>query len=351
MNPLLPAPETLPAAWGWLHGLLMVTFPLHLLAMNAMLGTAALSLLARLKGGPLDLRLARELAKVLPVLIALTVNLGVPPLLFAQVLYGPLLYTSSVLMAVFWLGVPLSLLAAYCAAYLYAYRFAAPGRWGFVPIALALALLFGIAFVFTGNMTLMLEPGRWSAYFGNRGGTLLDLGSPMFWPRYLHNVVGALAVGGLFVAVWGRARAGREPQVGERAVRLGLKVFTRLTLAELLLGAGFLLSVPRPVRGLFLGGSPVATGLLGAGALLAILALAAGVRGRVILCAGLTVPLLYLMAFMRDVLRAGILEPVFGPEALKVAPQTGPMVLFLAILVAGLAVIVWMVRKSLQAGG
>ena len=88
-----------------------------------------------------------------------------------------------------------------------------------------------------------------------------------------------------------------------------------------------------------------------AGALLAILALVAGVRGRVIHCAGLTVPLLYLIACMRDVLRTGILKPVFGPEALKVAPQYGPMVLFLAILVAGLAVIVWMVRKALQMGG
>ena len=51
MNALIPSPDTLPVAWIWLQGLLMLMFPLHLLLMNAMLGFTAVSLYTRLKGG------------------------------------------------------------------------------------------------------------------------------------------------------------------------------------------------------------------------------------------------------------------------------------------------------------
>ena len=63
MNGLIPSPDTLPVAWSWLQGLLMLVFPLHLLLMNAMLGFAAISLYARIQGGETDERLAHELAR------------------------------------------------------------------------------------------------------------------------------------------------------------------------------------------------------------------------------------------------------------------------------------------------
>jgi len=346
VNPLIPTPDVLPAPWGWFQGFLMLTLPLHLLAMNAMVGTAALSLLARLKGDAAHARLAHELAKLLPILVAVTVNLGLAPLLFVQVLYGHLLYTSSVLMAVHWLSVPLILLVAYYATYLYDFRFEALGRWGAVPVGLAFVSFMFIAFLFTANMTLMLEPSRWSAWFNQRGGTLLDTGNPMFWARYVHNVVGAVAVGGLFVAVFGRLRAGRDPEVGDLAVRLGLKVFRSLTMGQVLVGFWYLLSLPAPVMKLFMGGSPAATGLLAAGLLLAMLVLAAG--SRVALCAGLTAVLVVVMVFMRDVVRVACLSPVFTPASLKVAPQYPPLVLFVVSLAGGIALVAWMVLQALK---
>ena len=345
MNPLLPTPDVLPVPWGYFQALLMLTFPLHLLAMNAMLGAAGLSLLARWRGEATHVRLAHELAKLLPFLIAFTVNLGVAPLLFLQVLYGHLFYTSSVLMAVYWLSVPLILLVAYYAAYLYDFKFITLGRWGLLPGALVLAAFLGIAFLFTHHMTLMLEPGRWAGYFDHRGGTLLSLGNPMLWPRYLHNIVGGMAVGGLFVAVFGRLKAKGDPELGGLAVRLGLQVFSTLTMIQVLVGCWFLMSLPLPVMNLFMGGSRVATGLLGAGVLLSLLVLHAASRAQVSLCAGLAVVLVYDMAFMRDTVRAGFLAPVFTPATLKVVPQFAPMLVFAATLVAGILVIVWMLRK------
>ena len=37
MQAIIPSADTIPAAWGWFQFLLLLTFPLHLLAMNAML--------------------------------------------------------------------------------------------------------------------------------------------------------------------------------------------------------------------------------------------------------------------------------------------------------------------------
>ena len=346
MNPLIPTPDVLPAAWGWFQGLLMLTFPLHLLFMNAMLGAAGISLYARFRGDAAHTRLAHDLAKALPLLVAFTINFGVAPLLFLQVLYGHFLYTSSVLMAVTWMSVPLVLIVAYYAIYLYDFKFAALGRAGILPIALALGIFLYIAFIFTNNMTLMLEPEKWAAYFSQRGGTLLNTGSPTLWPRYLHNVIGGMAVGGLFVAAFGRWKGRKDPEAGALAVRLGLKLFTTLTMVEILVGFWFLLSLPVPVLRLFMGGSGLATALLGLGAGLALLVLSAGSKGNVPLCVGLTVPLVYVMAFMRDVVRSGYLRPVFTPASLKVAPQLSPLALFGVTLVGGLLVIAWMLKQA-----
>ena len=157
-----------------------------------------------------------------------------------------------------------------------------------------------------------------------------------------------MAVGGLFVAVFGKVRSGRDPLLGALAVRLGLQVFQTLTMAQVLVGFWFLMSLPGPVLSLFLGGSHVATGLLGAGVLLAMLVLAAGSRGSVTLCAGLTVALVVVMVFIRDAVRAALLSPAFTPASLKVAPQLSPLILFCLSLAGGIALVAWMLVKAWQ---
>lgn len=348
MNALIPTPDAIPVAWGWFQGLLMLMFPLHLLLMNAMLGSTAIALYARVKGGETDVRLSHELAKALPFLVAFTINLGVAALLFIQVIFGHLLYTSSVLMAVFWLSVPLSLIVAYYAIYLYDFRFASLGRRGVLLAALALAIFLVIAFFFSNNMTLMLEPQRWNAYFGNPGGTILNTDSAVVWPRYLHLVSGGLAVGGLFVALFGRFKAARDPQLGARAIHLGMNLFMALTLAQIVVGFWFLFSLPRPVMLLFMGGSATATALFILGLLLVVALLWAGFRRNVVVSATLAVPLVFVMAFMRDAVRSGYLKPFFTLDTLKVVPHYSPMIVFFLSLVVGIAVIYWMLRKTIK---
>lgn len=349
MNPLVPSPDAIPAPWGYFQLLLMLTFALHLLLMNALLGSTGIALYAHLRGGETHRRLAGELSKVLPFLVAFTVTFGVAPLLFVQVLYGQFFYASSILMAAFWLGVIPLLLTAYYAAYLYDFRFASLGKVGAAVVGLAFLLFLGIAFLYTNNMTLMLDPRRWQAYFANPRGTILNLGDPTLIPRYLHFVVGGIAIGGLFVALFGKIREKKDPRVGELAGRLGMRLFLSFTLAQIAVGIWFLARLPREVVLHFLGGNAVATLVSLAGLLLAAFVLLAGYKGKLVPTAVLTVALVYLMTFLRDFVRTGYLAPMFSPDRLTVVPQYGPMVLFAGTLVAGLAVLAWMIVQTRDA--
>jgi len=66
MNALIPAPDTLPMGAIWFQGLLLLTLPIHLLFMNAMLGTGVFALYGQLRGGKTHRELAHELAQLLP---------------------------------------------------------------------------------------------------------------------------------------------------------------------------------------------------------------------------------------------------------------------------------------------
>ncbi len=68
------------------------------------------------------LQVSGMFAHRLPTLMVFVINLGIPPLLFAQVLYGCALYTSSVLIGTYWISVILLLMASYYGLYLAAQR-------------------------------------------------------------------------------------------------------------------------------------------------------------------------------------------------------------------------------------
>ena len=99
----IPSPDTIPLAWGWFQFLLLLTFPLHLLAMNAMRGGLAIGIVQHFLGGEVRSRLSHRIAIALPLVIAFVVNLGVAPLFFLQVfcenlsaLVGAYRYASSI---------------------------------------------------------------------------------------------------------------------------------------------------------------------------------------------------------------------------------------------------------------
>src|ERR1035437_3668976 len=117
---LFPAVDPIPLpAPIWLIKLLhIVTLSLHFVAVEMLLGGLLLAVLLSLfRGSPQSMVAARALARRLTVVMTYVINLGVPPLLFAQVLYGRALYTSSVLIGIYWISVILLLMGSYYGLY------------------------------------------------------------------------------------------------------------------------------------------------------------------------------------------------------------------------------------------
>lgn len=346
---IIPNPDSIPVSWGWFQFLLLLTFPLHLLAMNAMLGGLAIAVVEHVRGGPMRRELAHRIAIALPLVIAFVVNLGVAPLLFVQVLYGQFMYSSSILMGAFWILIIPVLIVAYYGAYLYDFRFAKLGTAGPWVALVVFLLLTLIGFFFSNNMLLMVLPERFGEYFAHRGGTLLVFNHPEFWPRFLHMVLGAFAIGGLFVGLLGRFYKKTKPELAAHAEQVGLSSFFILTLVNVLIGFWYFLALPEDLRKIFMGGNTGATIVFAVSLLLSAGALWAAFRKRFWLTFYHAIGLVVLMTFMRAWLRTAYLQDVFTLDQLQVLPQYSPMIFFFVTLVAGLVCIGWLIKKTGEA--
>ena len=335
---VIPAPDALSVHWMWFQGLLLLTFVLHLLLMNFMLGGSLIALWRRIQGQPM----APE-SKGLPTLIALTVNLGVPPLLFVQVLYGHLLYSSSVLMAVYWISVVPVLIIAYYAAYVFVHKTDSP--LGTAALVLNSLILLVIGFLFTSNMTFMLRPEDWAAYNDNPGGTLLHMGDPSIYPRYLHFVIGAVAVAGLGSAIYHAVRQHRSRTDYRPLIKGGLNTFAYATMVQIIIGLWFLMALPKPVMMLFMGGNMLYTVFLMLGIILTVVTLVAALKEKVGLTTVSLLATMVVMVFMRDFVRTGYLAEVMDVGKLPMQPQLSPLIAFLAVFVLGLGVLYWMIVR------
>ena len=341
---LIPVPDAVPVAWGWFQVLLTVTFVLHVLFMNFMLGGSVIALVATLRGSDRS-GAARWLGGKLPFSVAFAVNAGVAPLLFVQVIYGHFVYSSSIMMAAAWFAIIPLLIVAYYAMYGFRGQEAPGGRT--LLIATATVILLFIGFLFTNNWTLSITPEKWSAYFTHAGGTFWNLDEPTLWPRYLHMVVGAIAVAGLAMAAFGQVRKTGD---GDSLVSHGMAWFKWATLLQMALGLWWLLVLRNDVMKLFMGGNIIATISFGAGFLLAIGSLLTGFLKKVWPSVGLTVGTLLAMAVMREYVRYGYVREHFTPDQLRVDPEISSLILFLVTFVIGIGCVWYMLKLAMNAG-
>lgn len=337
MNPaaLIPLPEPIPIPWGWFDILLIVTFAAHILFMNALLGSAAIGLWHGLRGRG---EVLRAVGQKLPPLLGLTINLGVAPLLFLQVNYGHFDYVSSVLMGGWWLAVTGVLIVSYYGFYAvkFSYDTMPPARRTLI-FAVSLAGLFYTGFMLSNNMTLMLRPEYWPEYFTS-GTEMLNLGDPTLYPRFLHFMIGALAIGGLFVALLGRFRDNEE------FVDLGMKWLTHATLVNLLVGFWFLMALPRGMILNFMGSNLPATVTIITSFISVGFLLSAAFRKQPVQAAVWAALTVFFMSATRHWLRTLFLEPWFRIEDTPITGQYSSFYLFLGFLVVGLAAVAYMLK-------
>ena len=364
MIPQIPQPDpmALPAPGWLLWALLLLTFFLHLVPMNLVLGGSILGAIARARARrgnrPHDAALAHLVVKAMPVLISATVSMGVAALLFLQVLYGRVIVPSAIVMGWWWLAVIGLLILAYYAAYLLAFREHSLGGVGTILAWLIAALTGLIALIYGNNMTLMLKPQEMVARYAADGrGLQLNLLDPTLFPRHLHMLIRAIAVSGLAVSVVGVVRRRAAPEFSAWAIRYGALVCGLATCLNIFTGLWWLAALPQEVLLQFMRGGFGMVGVLLLGILLTLAAAghlvlaSAGRRAAVNVTAGAGAMLagLAMMLLTRDSVRTATLGLAGFQPVTWVAPQWGPIVIFFVLLVAAIATVWWMVRALVLA--
>jgi hypothetical protein len=348
-------PNPLPAPYWVFKLLLIVTFFLHILAMNFLVGGGLMALATkwRAKNGKDDHRMFFDIAKKLPVLLPATVTLGVAPLLFVQVLYGQFFYTSSIVIAWPWFLVLVFLTIAYYGLYYTSFQSGQRvGRAGGVLLG-SMILILAIGFIYSNNLMLSQTPSRWGGkYFANPTGWNLNLTEPTLIPRYLHFMVAAVAMGGLLLVFMALANWKRDTPYARQLLQYGGKTFLYATMAQIVVGVVFLVSLPQQMRMLFMGNNPMATGLLlvgFVGGVGTIFLMSNAVRKENIRVAAYYVPAItavtiLCMVVMRDILRDAYLSSYFHPDQFVVKTQWQVFPLFLVLFLGG--VVLWFVMLA-----
>jgi hypothetical protein len=357
-------PMPLPAPVWLLKTLLLVLFFLHVLFMNCTLAGGLTALFNAIRGRsdrhPLSRRLSSELGRVLPVFVAFTVTLGVAALLFVQVLYGNLLYTSSILIGAYWISVIVLVILGYYGYYYYnSHSGERASTASIAVLGVSVACFLTIGFIFTNNITLMWSPEKWLAmYRAHTNGAQLNLGDRSIWPRYLHTITGSFGVFAAVLAHYGTLQFKKDREYGAWLVRRASVAFAGTTILQFLIGMWFLMALPKNVAMIFfrdgLGVSIFAMALLTTLAATILLLVGGTAREPSPLIHagfGMVLVTVALMVVMRDMVRTASLNPYFQLSRLQVSPQTGVIIVFLLTFAGGLATLVWMLRKVAQSRG
>jgi hypothetical protein len=360
-------PIPLPAPIWLLKLLHIVTLALHFVAVEMLLGGLLLAVLFSLfRGSPTSMVAARALARRLTVVMTFVINLGVPPLLFAQVLYGRALYTSSVLIGLYWISIIGILMLTYWLLYRFSARLeAGKAAWW---VGLSAWVLAGfIARLLSTNMTLMLRPEVWREMYSNSAmGAYLPTGDPTLTPRWLLMMAGGLFIGGL----WMVYLSGRSTFTAEEksfVAGMGGKIAALFGVVYLAAGLWAAGVQPEIVKvGLHSDALYRFAGFAGYGwlALVAVAVVAAAVAGFGKISAGwlgwVGVLLAVLIEIMFTVYRDGVrdltlLSKGYNVWDRAVATNWWIVGLFLVLFVAGLGAIGWLIsvvaraRKDMEA--
>lgn len=341
--PLLPTPDTIPVHWLWFQVLLTFTFVLHLLFMNMILGGSLLTLWDLFKGKKTD----RESLQ-LPTLLALTINLGVPPLLFVQVIFGHFFYSSSVMMAVYWILVIPILILAYYAAYVFSKQIEKRPLLAKVSLITATLFMLYIAFMFVNNSTMAIQPDKWGDYLEHPGGKLLNWADATLWPRYLHFITAAVAIAALLKAAWNKFfNKTLSDDDKKTVISRQLKIFGWATVVQFVIGTLFWLSMPNEVTKAFMGGNTIATLFMIIVWISAGLIVFFALKGKFTQAFFQGLFQVVLMAVVREISRSEYLTGIFKPSELVNVHQNSPLFVFLLIFVIGLLLLYFMYHLTL----
>jgi hypothetical protein len=349
-NPPLPSPDPLgyPVPPWILQALSYLTLTIHLLAMNFVVGGAILCLWAYIRKQPGHDGAIYFFGSGFPLGVSYIITMGIPPLLFVQVLYGQLFYSSSILMGAFWIQVVPLVIIAYSLFYYHKYNRANRPRGQWAIISLALIAIIYVGFILVNNLTLSMTPDRWLGIYANHpGGGILTHGEKSIHPRLTLFLSGAFAVAGLaliwrgaYLIKWGHTEIGkRNQQFGFRAM-----LFSPLFWAVSAIGLFFTRGSDLQAMFDFSGGTVILLiiGLLSViiSYLFAFLSIGKTKIFYLILSTLGIFGSMAAMVIFRDLVRIYQLQPYFELSSVPVNAQWGMFTLFMITLAIGAAFLI-----------
>jgi len=198
-------------------GLGVLTFALHILFVQLMLGTSAITIFGAFKNDAKWRRLAAAMLEISKVSVSVAIVIGVAPLLFVQVVYDPHWYTSNVLSADWVIAFIIILILAYWAMYAYYFmngknkdKTAEPK--GRIWMLISLALMLVVGFIMHSLTSQILHPELWKEWYVQNG--VLDYsGSKLhaynLW-RFAFFISLAIPVTGAMLVTYRRFKMVRE---------------------------------------------------------------------------------------------------------------------------------------------
>jgi len=320
----LPAP-----VWLFLTVLFLIFF-LHLLSMWMLVGGLFIGLVD-LPKQKLEWKESKAI-RYLPIVMAFVINLGIPPLLVLQILYGPLLFSSSILMAVPWISVFVLLIVGYGS--IYAAKYLAKSFWqAFLFLIISIVSVLVISFFFSNNMSLMLKPDLWQSVYTYQQDNGLNLHPNLLTevvPRWLWILSPVFVTGAALL------RSSRKWAWVSGVISIIALVPYVISLKE-----SGLLTDDGGVK-MFLGVDFALSGLL---LVLPFIQLKEKLHVDIMTWSVIALKALSAV-LLRHAIRVGLLEDVYSLDSLQITPVPALIAIFLIGLAVGLTTFVWMFRKG-----
>ena len=353
-----------PAPYWFLAFFKVLGFTLHALPMSLWYAGIFLALFAYWLGGPLARVWSRRLMERMPIIVALGINFGIIPLLFLQTAYYKVFYSATILMAWPWFAIIPMLTLAYYGVYLYVVGLRSENLRALHKAAgwVSAVLFTVIGFFFANAFSLMVNVSGWGELWrktnlaGAALGTALNTGDPTLWPRWLMMIGLAICTVSAYTVFDAAFWASREGDEYKRwAGGFALKVHTVGLLWFASMGSWYVFGTwPADVReGMFSGAKLLLT---------AVTAISPGIPWFFILLQrrGVTRALaaaagagqfaaIAVNAVSRQLVQNIHLSLFVDVAAEPVKVQWSPIVVFLVMFAIGVAILVWIALKLVEA--
>lgn len=304
-------------------GLGVLTFALHILFVQLMLGTSAITIFGSFSNNPYWRRLAAAMLEIAKVSVSVAIVVGVAPLLFVQVVYDPHWYTSNVLSAKWVIGFIVILILAYWAMYFYYFQnsknkdktLTPKSRWSMI---LSLALMLVVGFIMHSLTSQMLHPELWKTWY-MQNNSLDYSGSTLhaynLW-RFAFFISMAVPVAGAMLVTYRRfkmVRADADQAYLSWAANLGKTWIKVGSVISALLYVAWMMTLPQTA-------GDFATSFWGIAGGVAVISYAVWaqirLKGEAKFCSYMALPMALVIglvvAISREMLRYGILNDFFN---------------------------------------